>query len=82
VLLYGSGFGAIALAQTKTTPELEQQLEQLPALVGTVTVGGAPVRALITPLGGVYVWQRGGTTLVAGGMVPGADLEAFVSSVR
>lgn len=82
VLLYGDGFGAIALAQTKTTPELEKQLEQLPALVGAATLDGAPVRSMTTPLGGVYVWQLGDTTLVAGGMVPAADLEAFVQSVR
>ena len=81
VLLYGDGFGAIALAQTKTTPELEKQLEQLPALVGTGALSGAPVRSVTTPLGGVYVWQLGDTTLMAGGMVPAADLEAFVQSV-
>jgi hypothetical protein len=82
VLLYGEGFGAIALAQTKTTPELQKQLEQLPTLVDTTTVNGAKVRSLTTPLGGVYVWQQGDTTLMAGGMVPKADLEAFVTSVR
>jgi len=82
VLLYGDGFGAIALAQTKTTPELAKQLEQLPALVDTTTVNGAPVRSMTTPLGGVYVWQQGDTTLMAGGMVTKADLEAFVTSVR
>ena len=82
VLLYGDGFGAIALAQTKTTPELEKQLKQLPALVDTTTVNGAPVRSMTTPLGGVYLWQQGDTTLMAGGMVPKADLEAFVTSLR
>ena len=82
VLLYGDGFGAIALAQTKTTPELEKQLKQLPALVDTTTVNGAQVRSMTTPLGGVYIWQQGDTTLMAGGMVPKADLEAFVTSVR
>ena len=82
VLLYGDGFGAIALAQTKTTPELDKQLKELPALVDTTTVNGAPVRSMTTPLGGVYIWQQGDTTLMAGGMVPKADLEAFVTSVR
>jgi len=82
VLLYGDGFGAIALAQTKTTPGLEKQLKQLPALVDTTTVNGAQVRSMTTPLGGVYIWQQGDTTLMAGGMVPRADLEAFVTSVR
>jgi outer membrane lipoprotein-sorting protein len=82
VLLYGSGFGSIALAQTQTTTELEKQLEQLPALVGTATAGGSPVRSVTTPLGGVYIWQQGDTTLMASGMVPAADLEAFVTSVR
>lgn len=82
VLLYGDGFGAIALAQTKTTPELEKQLKQLPALVDTTTVNGTQVRSMTTPLGGMYLWQQGDTTLMAGGMVPKADLEAFVTSVR
>jgi hypothetical protein len=82
VLIYGDGFGAIALAQTKTTPELEKQLKQLPALVDTTTVNGAQVRSMTTPLGGVYLWQQGDTTLMAGGIVPKADLEAFVTSVR
>jgi hypothetical protein len=82
VLLYGDGFGAIALAQTKTTPELDKQLKQLPALVDTTTVNGAKVRSMTTPLGGVYLWQQGDTTLMAGGMVTKADLEAFVTSVR
>jgi len=82
VLLYGDGFGAIALAQTKTTPELDKQLKELPALIDTTTVNGAPVRSMTTPLGGVYIWQQGDTTLMAGGMVPKADLEAFVTSVR
>jgi hypothetical protein len=81
VLLYGSGFGSIALAQTKTTPELEAQLEQLPALTGT-TPDGRQIRSLTTPLGGLIVWQHGDTTLAAGGLVTKADLEAFVATVR
>lgn len=82
VLLYGDGFGAIALAQTKTTAELDKQVKQLPALVDTTTVNGAQVRSMTTPLGGVYLWQQGDTTLMAGGMVTKADLDAFVASVR
>jgi len=82
VLLYGKGFGTIALAETATTPALQKQIEQLPALVDTTTVNGASVRSMTTPLGGVYLWQQGDTTLMAGGMVPKADLEAFVTSVR
>jgi hypothetical protein len=82
VLLYGKGFGTIALAQTRTTPALAKQLQQLPALVDTTSVNGAKVRSLTTPLGGVYIWQLGHTTLMAAGMVPSADLEAFVTSVR
>ena len=82
VLLYGKGFGSIVLAQTKTTPELDKQLKQLPALVGTATLNGAPVRSLTTALGGVYIWQQGDTTLVAAGMVPAADLQAFAESVQ
>ena len=82
VLLYGKGFGTIALAQTKTTPALDKQLKQLPALIDKTSMNGATVRSFMTPLGGVFVWQQGDTTLVAGGMVPRADLEAFVTSVR
>jgi len=29
------------------------------------------------PLGGVIVWEKDGTTLVAAGMVPMSDLETF-----
>jgi outer membrane lipoprotein-sorting protein len=82
VLLYGSGFGAITLAQTKTTPELSKELEQLPALVETTTAGGSPVRSITTPLGGVSIWQQDGTTLMAGGLVTKADLDAFIATVR
>ena len=82
VLLYGKGFGTIALAETQTTAALDKQLKALPALVDTTTVNGATVRSLTTALGGVYIWQKGDTTLVAGGMVPKADLQAFVSSVQ
>ena len=85
VLLYGQGFGTIVLAQTTTTPDLEKQLEQLQQtsqILGTATVDGATALKIGTPLGGVIVWQKGGTTLVAGGMVPMSDLETFASSVR
>jgi outer membrane lipoprotein-sorting protein len=82
VLLYGNGFGAIALAQTKTTPEIDKQLKQLPALVDKTTINGAPAQLLTTPLGGAVVWQQGDTTLVAAGMVPRADLLTFAQSVR
>jgi outer membrane lipoprotein-sorting protein len=82
VLIYGKGFGTIALAETRTTAALDKQLKSLPTLVDTATVNGATVRSLTTALGGVYVWQKGDTTLVAGGMVPKADLQAFVSSVQ
>jgi outer membrane lipoprotein-sorting protein len=85
VLLYGQGFGTIVLAQTTTTPDLEKQLEQLQQtsqILGTATVDGAKALKIGTPLGGVIVWQKGGTTLVAGGMVPMSDLETFASSVR
>jgi outer membrane lipoprotein-sorting protein len=82
VLLYGKGFGTIALAETATTPALQKQLAQLPALVDKTSMNGATVRSFTTPLGGVFVWQQGGTTLVAAGMVPAADLQAFVSTVH
>lgn len=82
VLLYGKGFGTIALAETATTPALQKQLEQLPALVDKTSVNGVTVRSFTTPLGGVFVWQQGKTTLVAAGMVPKADLQAFVGTVK
>ena len=85
VLLYGQGFGTIALAQTQTTPDLAKQLKQLQQtsqILGSTTVGSAKATEVGTPLGGIIVWQQGGTTLVAGGMVPMSDLEAFASSVR
>ena len=85
VLLYGNGFGAIALAQTQTTPDLEKQLKQLQQaspLFEKTTIGGTQAQVIGTPLGGVVIWQQGGTTLVAGGMVPMSDLTAFASSVR
>jgi outer membrane lipoprotein-sorting protein len=85
VLLYGDGFGAIALAQTRTTPELEEQLAQArktSQVLGSTTIDGAKALEIGTALGGVIVWEKGGTTLVAGGMVPMSDLKAFASSVR
>ena len=85
VLLYGQGFGAIALAQTQTTPEMEKQLQQAQKtsqILGSTTIDGAKALEIGTPLGGVIVWQKGDTTLIAGGMVPMSDLEAFASSVR
>ena len=85
VLIYGKSLGTIALVQTKTTPELEEQLKQAgqaSQILGTVTVNGAKALEVGTPLGGIIVWQQGDTTLVAGGMVPMSDLEAFASSVR
>jgi outer membrane lipoprotein-sorting protein len=82
VLLYGKGFGTIVLAETATTPALQKQLAQLPALVDKTSVNGVTVRSFTTPLGGVFVWQQGDTTLVAAGMVPKLDLQAFVTSVR
>ena len=85
VLLYGQGLGTIALAQTETTPALEKQLkqaQQASQILGSTTVNGAKAVEVGTPLGGVIVWQQGGTTLLAGGMVPMSDLEAFAGSVR
>ena len=84
-LLYGDGFGAVVLGQTETTPELEKQLAEArktSQILGKATVGGAEALKIGTPLGGVIVWEKDGTTLVAAGMVPMSDLEAFASSVR
>ena len=82
VLLYGEGFGSIVLAQTKTTADTREQLKQLPEVVDSIDVGGAPAKAVVTPLGSVVIWERDGVTLVAAGMVPRADMVAFVTSVR
>jgi hypothetical protein len=82
VLLYGEGFGAIGLAQTRTTPELREQLGELPALFEPLPAGGSGARSLLTPLGGAVVWEQDGVTLVAFGIVPGQDLLEFVGSVR
>lgn len=81
VLVYGSGFGAITLAQTRTTDEVKEQLGKLPLFEGPTTADGA-AQSIFTPLGGVVIWQRGDTTLIASGMVTRADLEAFVRTVR
>ncbi|RPI31448.1 MAG: hypothetical protein EHM52_01595 [Actinomycetota bacterium] len=82
VLLYGEGFGAIGLAQTRTTPELRETLGELPALFEPLPAGGSEARSLLTPLGGAVVWEQDGLTLVAFGIVPGQDLLEFVESVR
>ena len=69
----------------QTTPDLAKQLKQAAAgLPDPRHDHGARRKAaeVGTPLGGIIVWQQGGTTLVAGGMVPMSDLEAFASSVR
>jgi hypothetical protein len=73
------------LGQTRTTAELEKQLAEArktSQILGKATVGGAEALKIGTPLGGVIVWEKDGTTLVAAGMVPMSDLEAFASSVR
>ncbi len=85
VLLYGQGFGTIALAQTRTTAAMQKQLQQAQKtsqILGSATVNGAKALEIGTPLGGVIVWRHGDTTLLAGGMVPMSDLQAFASSVR
>jgi outer membrane lipoprotein-sorting protein len=85
VLLYGKSLGTIVLAQTRTTPELQEQLKQArqaSQMLGSTTVNGAKALEVGTPLGGIIVWEQGDTTLIAGGMVPMSDLEAFASAVR
>jgi outer membrane lipoprotein-sorting protein len=85
VLLYGKSLGTIVLAQTETTPELREQLKQArqaSQILGSTTVNGAKALEVGTPLGGIIVWEQGETTLIAGGMVPMSDLEAFASAVR
>lgn len=84
-LLYGEGLGAIVLVQTETTPELKRQIAEARSaseLLGSTSVNGAKALVVGTPLGGAIVWQQDGTTLVAAGMVPMSDLEAFAGFVR
>ncbi len=48
VLLYGQGFGAIALAQAKTTPDLAKQLQTLQKtsqILGTTTIGNVKAQS-------------------------------------
>ena len=59
-----------------------QQAQQASQILGKATVDGVEALKIGTPLGGVIVWEKDGTTLVAAGMVPMSDLEAFASSVR
>lgn len=82
VLLYGEGLGSIALAQTRSSAEVREQMKQLPEIVDTIDLGGTKAKAVVTPLASVVVWERDGVTLVAAGMVPKDDLFAFVTSVR
>ena len=85
ILLHGDGFGAVTLVQTQTTPELEKQLAEArkaSQILGSTTVSGVKALEIGTPLGGIIVWQQDGTTLMAAGMVPMSDLEAFAGSVR
>ncbi len=70
------------LAQTKTTAEIREQMKQLPEVVDSIDLGGTQAKAVVTPLGSVVMWERDGVTLIAGGMVPRADIVAFVTSVR
>lgn len=82
VLVYGDGFATIVLAQMPADDSTAKQLQQLPDVFGTMTIGGVTARIVSTPLGGVIVWRHGDTTLAAAGMVPMADLKAFASTVR
>jgi hypothetical protein len=82
VLLYGEGFGSIVLAQTRTTDDIREQMKQLPEVVDNIDLGGVQAKAMVTPLGSLVVWERDGVTLVAAGMVPKADIVAFVTAVR
>ena len=86
MLLYGEGLGTIVLAQTTDDAGAARSSSSRPRqasqILGSTTVNGAKALEVGTPLGGIIVWEQGDTTLVAGGMVPMSDLEAFASSVR
>ena len=80
--VYGAGLGSIVLMQSPTTPQTRSELDKLPGVFEKLDVNGNQASVVTTPLGGVVVWQQGGTTLIAAGMVPAADLKAFAGSVR
>ena len=82
VQVYGSGLGSIVLAQMPASGRVQSQLGQLGSLFNSASVGGQKAAVVGTPLGGVAIWQQGTTTLLAAGMVPMSDLEAFANSVR
>jgi outer membrane lipoprotein-sorting protein len=79
---YGTGFGTIWLAQAPDNAEVDKALAQLPSIFGQQTIAGDPAHVVDTPLGGIAVWKQNGVTLIAGGMVSQADLNAFISSVQ
>ena len=93
VQVYGSGLGSIVLVQSPSepqpsaaeqpaTPQSPGDLEGLTGVVEQMDVNGRQAAVVTTPLGGVVMWRQGGTTLVAAGMVPAADLRDFARSVR
>lgn len=81
-LVYGKSFGTIVLVESKTTSQLDAQLSKLPQIGQSVSVGGHQAKMLSTPLGGAIVWQDGGRTMAAFGMVTGQDLQAFAAAVH
>ena len=93
VQVYGSGLGSIVLLQspvaepqaTGPAPSARQSQDELgglPGIVEQMDANGHQAAVVTTPLGGVVTWRQDGTTLVAAGMVPAADLRDFASSVR
>ena len=82
VTKYGQGFGTIWLVQAPDNSEVDKAIAQLPSIFGQQTIAGSPAHVVTTQLGGVAVWKQNGLTLIAGGMVSQADLNAFASSVQ
>jgi outer membrane lipoprotein-sorting protein len=77
LVVYGEGLGAIVVAERKADAS-GGQLGGLPA----VPLDGAMGHELVTPLGTVIEWRRGGVSYVLAGSVPSATAEAATRGLK
>jgi hypothetical protein len=77
LVVYGEGLGAIVVAERKADAS-GGQLGGLPA----VPLDGATGHELVTPLGTVIEWRRGGVSYVLAGSVPSATTEAAARGLK
>jgi outer membrane lipoprotein-sorting protein len=77
LVVYGEGLGAIVVAERKADAS-GGQLGGLPA----VPLDGATGHELVTPLGTVIEWRRGGLSYVLAGSVPSATTEAAARGLQ